>query len=42
MNDNICVFGFLQGTLKSLNQMMGQFPDKSYSICQQNFLGSND
>ena len=38
MKNNVCIFCFLQGTAKCINQMMGQFTDKSYRIREQNLL----
>ena len=40
MEDHIRVFCFLQRAFKRLDQMMRQFPDKSYGICQKNLLFS--
>ena len=40
MENHIRVFCFLQRAFKRLDQMMRQFPDKSYGICQKNLLFS--
>ena len=40
MKNNIAVPGFLQGTLERLDKMMGQLPDKSHRVCQQQFLSA--
>lgn len=38
MEDHIAVAGLLQGTLKGIDQMMGQLTDKSYRIRQKDLL----
>ena len=38
MNDIVRIFRFFQRTLKRLYEMMRQFADKSYCICQKNLL----
>ena len=40
VEDHICIFGFLQCTFKGLDQMMRQFSNKSYRICQKNLLSA--
>ena len=38
MNDIVRVFRLLKSALESLHKMMGQFPDKSYRICEKKLL----
>ena len=40
MNNIVRIFGFFQCTFKCLNQMMRQFPYKTYRIRQQHLLVS--